>query len=71
MKSKKTTWHSQSPEALATSLRVDIQQGLNELDAQQRLDQYGVNRLTPRRGKSPLRCPHLLTFHCPDNSLRS
>ena len=64
MKSKKTTWHSQSPEALATSLRVDIQQGLNERDAQQRLDQYGVNRLTPRRGKSPLRLL-LEQFHQP------
>jgi cation-transporting ATPase F len=57
-------WHSQSPEALMTNLRVDIQRGLSERDAQRRLEQYGANCLTPRRGKSPLRLL-LEQFHQP------
>ena len=64
MKSQKTDWHSQSPEAVTTSLHVDIQRGLSEAEAQRRLDQYGSNRLTPRRGKSPLRLL-LEQFHQP------
>ncbi len=55
MKSKQKNWHNLPPEALATDLRIDIQQGLSETEAQKRLKQYGANRLTPQRGKSPLR----------------
>ncbi|OAI17572.1 cation-transporting P-type ATPase [Methylomonas koyamae] len=55
MNPPKTAWHHFSPEALQTHLNVAIQQGLKETEAQRRLDQYGPNRLTPRRGKSPLR----------------
>ncbi|MGR9014841.1 MAG: cation-transporting P-type ATPase [Gammaproteobacteria bacterium] len=55
MKSPKTDWHSQSSEALTACLHVDIKRGLSETEAQRRLNQYGSNRLTPRRGKSPLR----------------
>jgi magnesium-transporting ATPase (P-type) len=36
-------------------LHVDIKWGLSESEANRRLAQYGPNRLTPRRGKSPLR----------------
>ena len=64
MKSQKSDWHSQSVEALITSLHVDFQLGLSEAEAQRRLDQYGSNRLTPRRGKSPLRLL-LEQFHQP------
>ncbi|MGZ8136135.1 MAG: HAD-IC family P-type ATPase, partial [Methylococcaceae bacterium] len=55
MNPRKTNWHSQSSETLTTTLRVDIQQGLSESEAQRRLDQYGPNSLTPKRGKSPFR----------------
>ncbi|MBL6986421.1 MAG: cation-transporting P-type ATPase [Methylobacter sp.] len=64
MKPQKTAWHSQSEEVLTTNLHVDIQRGLSEAEAQRRLDQYGSNRLTPRRGKSPLRLL-LEQFHQP------
>ncbi|MGR9106706.1 MAG: cation-transporting P-type ATPase [Gammaproteobacteria bacterium] len=64
MKSQKTDWHSQSSEALTTNLRVDSRQGLSEVEAQRRLGRYGPNRLTPRRGKSPLRLL-LEQFHQP------
>lgn len=64
MKSEKTDWHSQSLEVLALGLQVDIRQGLSEAEAQRRLDHYGSNRLTPRRGKSPLRLL-LEQFHQP------
>ncbi|WP_239649735.1 HAD-IC family P-type ATPase [Methylocucumis oryzae] len=55
MNPSKISWHHLSPEDLLTRLQVDIQQGLNETEARRRLSQYGSNRLTPRRGKSPLR----------------
>ncbi|WP_020482824.1 cation-transporting P-type ATPase [Methylomonas sp. MK1] len=64
MNPPKTAWHHFSPEALQTHLNVDIQQGLKETEAQRRLDQYGPNCLTPRRGKSPLRLL-LEQFHQP------
>lgn len=55
MKSQKLHWHHLSAETLTADLQVDIQQGLSETEAQQRLKQYGMNRLTPQRGKSPWR----------------
>ena len=55
MKSKKSDWHSQSLETLITSLHVDVKKGLDEVEVLLRLEQYGPNCLTPRRGKSPLR----------------
>jgi Ca2+-transporting ATPase len=36
-------------------LTITSQQGLSDTEALQRLNQYGFNRLTPQRGKSPLR----------------
>lgn len=55
VKSQKTNWHHLPPETLTTNLQVDIKQGLTENEARQRLQKYGLNRLTPQRGKSPLR----------------
>ncbi|MBM4208340.1 MAG: HAD-IC family P-type ATPase [Gammaproteobacteria bacterium] len=55
MKPQKSNWHSQPLETLASTLRIDVQQGLTDSQAEQRLKQYGLNRLTPQRGKSPLR----------------
>jgi Ca2+-transporting ATPase len=55
MKYKQKKWHNLPPETLTLDLQVDSQQGLNDTEALQRLNQYGFNRLTPQRGKSPLR----------------
>lgn len=55
MKFQQKNWHHLPPEILTTDLQVHIQQGLSETEVQQRLKQYGLNRLTPQRGKSPLR----------------
>jgi Ca2+-transporting ATPase len=55
MKSQKTSWHNLPSETLMADLQVDSQQGLSESEAQQRMKQYGLNRLTPQRGKSPWR----------------
>ncbi|MDD2739474.1 MAG: cation-transporting P-type ATPase, partial [Methylomonas lenta] len=50
--SKKSSWHSLSSDALLSVLDTDLKQGLSENEAEQRLAQYGQNRLTPPRGKS-------------------
>jgi len=55
MKPEKIHWHHLPPETLTTNLQVDIKQGLSEAEAKQRLTKYGLNRLTPQRGKSPWR----------------
>ncbi|MGY6277993.1 cation-transporting P-type ATPase [Methylomonas sp. MgM2] len=62
--SNKTAWHSRSPEDLLIQLSSNSEQGLSEAEAEQRLQQYGFNRLTPRRGKSPL-ILFLSQFHQP------
>lgn len=64
MKYRKTDWHSLPAEQLPHRLDTDIQQGLSEKAAQQRLAVNGPNRLTPRKGKSPLLL-FLLQFHQP------
>ena len=64
MKAQKSDWHSQSLETLIKSLHVDVKRGLDEVEVLRRLDQYGPNCLTPRRGKSPLRLL-LEQFHQP------
>lgn len=55
MKPQKSNWHNQPLETLTSDLQIDVQQGLTDIQAEQRLKQYGLNRLTPQRGKSPLR----------------
>lgn len=55
MKPQTTNWHNQSLETLKSDLQIDVQQGLSDIQAEQRLKQYGLNCLTPQRGKSPLR----------------
>lgn len=64
MKYRKTEWHSLPAEHLPHRLDTDIQQGLSENAAQQRLAVNGPNRLTPRKGKSPLLL-FMLQFHQP------
>lgn len=55
VKLQQKNWHHLPLDTLMTDLQVDSQQGLSESEAQQRLKQYGLNRLTPQRGKSPWR----------------
>jgi Ca2+-transporting ATPase len=55
MKNRETNWHSLPPETVAKTLGVNLKQGLNETEILRRLDEYGANKLTPRRGKGPLR----------------
>ena len=55
MKYKQKNWHNLPSETLTLDLQVDSQQGLSDTEALQRLNQFGFNRLTPQRGKSPLR----------------
>ena len=62
--SEKTPWHSLPTETLLELLNTDIKHGLNESEAQKRLAEYGQNRLTPRRGISPLKLL-LSQFHQP------
>jgi Ca2+-transporting ATPase len=55
MKSQKKNWHHLPPETLMAALQIDIQQGLSDSEAEKRLKEHGLNRLTPQRGKSALR----------------
>jgi magnesium-transporting ATPase (P-type) len=55
MKPKSDLWHNLSNQNALDALQVDPQLGLTESEAQRRMYQYGRNRLTPRRGKSPIR----------------
>lgn len=49
-----THWHHLPPESILAQLQTDLKQGLSNPEAASRLQQYGENRLTPRRGKTPL-----------------
>lgn len=53
--SEKSSWHSLSSDSLLSVLDTDSKQGLSENEAEQRLAQYGQNRLTPPRGKGPFK----------------
>lgn len=62
--SEKSSWHSLSSDTLLSVLDTDLKKGLSENEAEQRLAQYGQNRLTPPRGKSPFKL-FLSQFHQP------
>ncbi|WP_445371555.1 cation-transporting P-type ATPase [Methylomonas sp. HW2-6] len=59
-----TLWHNLAPEQLLSQLDVQLGAGLSSQTAQSRLEQAGPNRLTPPRGKGPLRLL-LSQFHQP------
>ncbi len=57
-------WHHRLTKDVLTDLRTDQQRGLSAAEAAARLEVYGPHRLTPRRGRSPLRL-FLSQFHNP------
>lgn len=63
-KSKLPLWHSLPIEQTLTELNANPELGLNESEAQTRLEHFGANLLTPRRGKGPIRL-FLSQFHQP------
>ena len=64
MKSRKSNWHTLPAEHLLRELNTNIESGLSEIEAQNRLKSHGLNQLTPRKGKSPILL-FLLQFHQP------
>ena len=57
-------WHSLPAETVLAQVATDGHKGLTASEAEQRLAQYGPNRLTAKHGKSPL-LRFLLQFHNP------
>ncbi|WFP49974.1 cation-transporting P-type ATPase [Methylomonas sp. EFPC3] len=57
-------WHNLAPEQLLSQLDVQLGAGLSSQTAQSRLEEASPNRLTPPRGKGPLRLL-LSQFHQP------
>ena len=55
MKIQQTSWHQLPSASLLQEFNVDADSGLSDQEARQRLQTYGANRLTPRKGKGPLR----------------
>lgn len=45
-------WYSLTPQAAAEELRVDLAKGLSSAEAQQRLQQYGPNKLAAKKKES-------------------
>ena len=57
-------WHELATEDVVALLGSDVQRGLDGAEVQSRLDRFGPNVLTTKRGKSPL-VRFLLQFHSP------
>lgn len=47
-------WHHLSTETLTEHLEVDAAYGLSEHEAANRREKFGLNRLTPKKGKSAI-----------------
>lgn len=47
-------WHHISPEETLDILNSDLQQGLDIFEVKHRQDRFGLNVLTPKKGKGPL-----------------
>ena len=45
-------WYSKPIEVVTETLKVNPKTGLSTLEAEQRLLQYGLNQLTPKKKKS-------------------
>ena len=57
-------WHHLPPEEVATLLESDPTRGLDTFELEHRHGHFGPNRLTTKKGKSPLAL-FLLQFHQP------
>ena len=57
-------WHALPVETVLAQVATDGHSGLTARAAEERLAQYGPNRLTAKQGKSPL-LRFLLQFHNP------
>jgi magnesium-transporting ATPase (P-type) len=53
-KLKSTPWHHLNVKTVVKELNTDIEKGLTSEQAAERLEQFGLNRITPKKGKSPL-----------------
>jgi Ca2+-transporting ATPase len=49
-----TSWHLLGAQRVLEQLEVDPEQGLTEVETEQRRNQYGANELTERGAKGPL-----------------
>ena len=52
--SESRPWHTLSPEATCEVL-TSTEQGLCQQEAERRLTQYGINKLTPAASRGPLK----------------
>jgi magnesium-transporting ATPase (P-type) len=57
-------WHHLPPDEVSVLLESDVTQGLEPLEITRRQEHFGFNRITPKKGKSPL-VLFLLQFHQP------
>lgn len=64
MKTDPINWHALATEAVVPQLETDLARGLTAAAARQRLERFGRNELTARRGRHPL-VKFLLQFHQP------
>ena len=64
MKQHKTDWHTLDADTLSNRLGTNLSRGLEEEDVCKRVATFGLNRLTPRKGKSRLLL-FLSQFHQP------
>ncbi|MEQ1602059.1 MAG: cation-transporting P-type ATPase [Methylophilaceae bacterium] len=60
----KKSWHALPEAQILADLHVDAMHGLSSDEVKERQVQYGANRLTPKKGKSPLLL-FLSQFHDP------
>ncbi len=55
MKVEQKNWHHFPTKTVLQDLQVEVEKGLSQTQSQLRQQKYGLNRLTPQRGKSPFR----------------
>jgi Ca2+-transporting ATPase len=64
MESVQVKWHARSAEQVAEDLQTDVQQGLSNIEVNERLQRYGENRISTKKQQSGL-VRFLLQFHQP------
>ncbi len=61
---EEAVWHHMEKEDVLRELETDSNRGLDASEAEARLQEVGLNRLTPKKGKGPI-LRFLLQFHQP------